>query len=277
MSRQLPDVDVLIPTFRRPTALAVTLASLVGQGYPAFRIVISDQTDERPSFEVPEVETVCRVLEALGHRVDRHHHLPRRGIAEQRQFLLDRATAPYVLFLDDDVICERDLVERLVRAILRYRCGFVGSALIGPHYVGDVRPEQEAPFEPWGDRVEPEEIRPGGPGWERASLHLAANVHHIAQRLDVDRDQDLVYRVAWVGGCCLYDRASLNAAGGFGFWRKLPEVHVGEDVAAQLRVMARDGGCAILPSGAWHQDRIETTHPDREHDAPFLLHAATSG
>ena len=265
------DVDVLVPTYRRPTALAVTLAGLVGQAYPSFRVILSDQTEGAPTYDVPEVETVCRVLEVRGHPVARHHHLPRRGIAEQRQFLLDVSSAPYVLYLDDDVILEPDLVERLVRAIRRYRCGFVGMALLGPHYVGDERPDQEAAFEPWTDGIEPERLEPGGPEWGRASLHLAANVHHIALRLAVDRRDDVAYRVAWVGGCCLYDRESLLRAGGFEFWRDLPEQHVGEDVVAQLHVMERDGGCAILPSGVWHQDSIATTHPDRRHDAPWLL------
>ncbi len=39
-----PDVDVLIPTYRRAAALAVTLGSLVGQTYPRLRVVVSDQT-----------------------------------------------------------------------------------------------------------------------------------------------------------------------------------------------------------------------------------------
>ena len=33
-----PPVDVLIPTYRRPCALAVTLASLVGQTHRLFRV-----------------------------------------------------------------------------------------------------------------------------------------------------------------------------------------------------------------------------------------------
>ena len=53
-------------------------------------------------------------------------HLPRRGMAEQRQFLLDSVQAPYALFLDDDVILEPDLLGRLVDTIAFYRCGFVG-------------------------------------------------------------------------------------------------------------------------------------------------------
>jgi hypothetical protein len=67
--------------------------------------------------------------------------------------------------------------------------------------------------------------------------------------------------VAWVGGCVLFDTACLRAAGGYDFWqRELPAQHCGEDVLAQQRVMARYGGCAILPSGAYHME-LPTTWP----------------
>lgn len=268
----VPRVDVLVPTRGRPAALAVTLACLIGQTFRDFRVVISDQTDPEPSFTRPEVATACRVLEIRGTPVERHHHVPRRGIAEQRQFLLEQATAPYVWFLDDDVITEPTLLERLVRALDREGCGFIGAALLGPHRVGDVRPHQER-VEFWDGPVRPERIRPGGPEWPRAALHLAANLHHLATRLGLDERNERLYKVAWVGGCALFDRSKLEAVGGFKFWRELPEVHVGEDVLAQLRVMEAWGGAGLIPSGAWHQDLLPTTHPDREHDAPWLLGA----
>lgn len=58
------------------------------------------------------------------------------------------------------------------------------------------------------------------------------------------------YKIAWIGGCVLYDRAALVEAGGFDFWQRLPADHAGEDVAAQQRVLARFGGAGVLPSGA---------------------------
>jgi hypothetical protein len=78
------------------------------------------------------------------------------------------------------------------------------------------------------------------------------------------------YKVAWVGGCVLFDTAKLRAAGGFDFWRALPPQHCGEDVLAQQRVMARFGGCAILPSGAYHME-LPTTVTGRAVDAPHVL------
>lgn len=79
-----------------------------------------------------------------------------------------------------------------------------------------------------------------------------------------------LYKLAWAGGCVLYDTAKLRRAGGFEFWRELPGEHCGEDVLAQLRLMARDGGCGLLPSGAYHQE-LPTTVPQREVDAPRVL------
>src|ERR671926_389854 len=143
-----PLVDVLIPTCDRPEALAVTLASLCAQTLPAFRVVISDQS-ERPDLpdgavRAPEVLTPLRLLAARARQVETHRHLPRRGLAEQRQFLLEQARARYALFLDDDVLCDPDLLERLLAVLVEQRCGFVGVPLVGPRPPGRRRPHQQA-------------------------------------------------------------------------------------------------------------------------------------
>jgi glycosyltransferase involved in cell wall biosynthesis len=262
-------VDVLIPTFGRAPALAVTLASLVGQTWRDFRVVISDQHETDNAADAPEVRAVARVLDLRGQRVDIRKHLPRRGMAEQRQFLLDCARAPYVLFLDDDVILEPDLLQRLVDTLMRARCGFVGSAVVGLSYLDDVRPHDQGIEFIEGD-VEPETLQPGMPQWQRHRLHSAANLHHVARRLGITAANQRIYRVAWVGGCVLYDTAKLRASGGFAFWTQLPPEHCGEDVFAQLQVMARYGGCGLIPSGSYHQE-LPTTLPRREVDAPRVL------
>jgi glycosyltransferase involved in cell wall biosynthesis len=269
MARGGPLVDVLIPTCDRPAALAVTLAGLIGQTLRSFRVVVSDQSEPEPAFDAREVIAAVRVLRARGNDVALHRHLPRRGLAEQRQFLLDQVTAPHCLFIDDDVILEPDLLERMHRTIVQERCGLVGCGLIGLSYVDDVRPEQQF-VEPWEGPVEPELVMPGGPAWHRVRLHSAANLYHVGRRLDLPPGTTLRYKLAWAGGCALYETAALRDAGGFSFWRSLPPVHAGEDVLAQLRVMARRGGCGILPSGAYHQE-LPTTVADRQVDAPWVL------
>jgi GT2 family glycosyltransferase len=209
------------------------------------------------------------VLGLHDNRVEFYKHLPRCGLAEQRQFLLDQAIAPYVLFLDDDVILETYVLESMLRAIQEEKCGFVGSALHGPSFVNDHRPHHEG-VEYWDGPVQPEMVRPGEPAWDRAPLHAAANLYHVQQRLNLAPDEQRRYKVAWVGGCAMFDTAKIQEVGGFGFWKDLPPEHSGEDVLVQVRVMARYGGCGIIPSGVYHQE-LPTTVPNREVDAPHYL------
>ncbi len=267
----MPDaaVDVLIPTQHRGTALAITLTALATQTLTPLRIVISDQSDGSPVFRQAELTGLIRYLRHAGHTVDTHHHLPVRGMAEQRAFLLSEARAPRCLFLDDDVILEPDLIGRLHTALDRHSCGFVGSALHGLSFLEDRRPaQQDIAF--WEDAVQPECVHPSSRHWARHHLHSAANLLHLQQRLSACNANTRVYKIAWVGGCVMFDTALLRACGGFDFWTELPAEHCGEDVLAQLRVMARHGGCAILPSGAYHLE-LPTRIPVRNTNAPQAL------
>jgi hypothetical protein len=270
-------IDVLVPTCNRPAALAVTLTALGAQTWPALRIVVADQSDGAGADTGAEVQAVLRYLRATGRNVDFCRRLPRRGLAEQRDFLLGQVRSPYCLFVGDDVILEPDLVARLHAAIRAEGCGFVGSALHGLSFVGQRRPLQEA-IEFWDGPVTPETVRPGSPAWTRHHLHSAANLFHVQADLKDgaaaggggSARPDRRYKVAWVGGCVLFDTAKLRAAGGFDFWHQLPAQHCGEDALAQQRVMARYGGCAILPSGAYHME-LPTTVTARAIDAPYVL------
>ena len=264
-------IDVLIPTYQRPAALAVTLTSLIAQTYRDFRVVISDQTEASNVSDSSEVRAVLRVLQAHGNQVEIYKHLPRRGLAEQRQFLLEQAVAPYALFIDDDLILEPFVLEQMLTALRQEQCGFVGSAVLGLSYINDVRPHQQN-IEFWEGRVQPEVVQPDTPEWERYPLHNAANLYHIQQRLGLTPQTTRTYRVAWVGGCTMYDVAKLREVEGFSFWQELPSSHCGEDVLAQLRVMRRYGGCGLIPSGVYHQE-LPTTVPDRQINAPRVLPA----
>ncbi|KSU76030.1 glycosyl transferase [Pseudarthrobacter enclensis] len=251
-------VDVLVPTCDRPAELAVTLSGLAGQAEPAFAVVISDQSKGSPGWEHPAAAAMIRVLEAQGRPVTLTRHLPRRGLAEHRQFLLDQSTADHCLFLDDDVWLEPGALARLSLALEELGCGFVGMAPQGLSYLQDRRPEQTVAFQPWEGGVAPERIRPREPAFQRWPLHSAANLTHISADLSLQPGQWLPYRVAWLGGCVLYRREALTGAGGFSFWQELPPDHAGEDVLAQWQVMERDGGAGILPSGAVHLESPTT-------------------
>lgn len=271
--RPYADLDVLVPTRARASALAVTLAGLLAQDVSA-RLVLADQTPERSVTELPEIASLLSVLRLRGWEVDvLHRPEPGRGVTEQRQHLLDRARAPYVLMLDDDVLLERWVLTHLLDAITTLDCGLVGMAHAAASYLADVRPDELAPFELWTGPVEPERIRKGSPGWERWRLHNAANVQHLGDRLAPEALGErgwAAYKIAWVAGCALFRTESLRAVGGFGFWADLPANLRGEDVVTQLRVLERDGGAGLLPSGAWHLE-LPTSVVDRSTDAYTAL------
>lgn len=247
-------VDVLIPTYNRPNTIVMTLSGVAGQTLTDLRVVVADQSDV-PASASQVVQTLRRIIEARGGTVEWHRRSRRHGVAEQRDFLLRRATADAVLFLDDDVFLESRVVAQLLEILRTERCGFVGAFPVGMSFRDDVRPEQQK-IEFWEGPVVPETVEPGSAEWERFHLHRASNLYHVSQRLPPDEVRR--YKVAWVGACCLYDRAKLLEVGGFSFWRRLPRYHSGEEVLVQNLLMRRWGGCAIIPSGAYHAE-VPTT------------------
>ena len=102
------------------------------------------------------------------------------GVTEQRDFLLRQAEAEAVLYLDDDVLMEPWVLERLLAVLRVERCGFVGAFPVQLSYLEDVRPEQQR-VEFWNGRVTPEVVQLGSPAWGRADLHRAANLFHASQ------------------------------------------------------------------------------------------------
>lgn len=247
-------VDVLLPTYNRRESFLTTLAGLAAQSFTDLRVVVADQSTE-PVEGSPVARAMERVIQARGGSVEWHRRARLRGIAEQRDFLLKKSTAPYTLYLDDDVLMEPWVVGRLVHIIEAESCGFVGAFPAGLTFVDDVRPEQWV-VEPWEGPVRPEAVDPGTPEWERWNLHRAANVFHAAQGLRPG--EVLRYKVAWIGACILYDREKLLEVGGFSFWKELPRYPRGEEVLVQNLLMRRHGGCAILPSGTY-STQMETT------------------
>ncbi len=262
-------IDVVIPTYNRKTALAVTLTSLLGQTFTDFDVIISDQTQGESPLDSIEIGTVIRALEWHGHRVTCHRGRRRRGMAEQRQFLLEQSTAPYVHFIDDDVLLDPAVMDRMLTVLRAEACGFVGCPATGLEYLHDVRPHQQN-IEIWDGPVRPEPFAPDALPWDRHQVNNAANPLHLEQRLAPD-GQIVRYKIAWVGGAnVLFDRQKLLDVGGFSFWRRLPPNHAGEEVVVQFLLIRKYGGCGILPSGTYHLG-LPTNVADRTHNAGTLF------
>lgn len=243
-------VDILLPTCNRLESLILTLSGVAAQTLTDLHVIVADQSQE-PVGDAPVIQTLRRLIETRGGSVEWHYRVPSKGITEQREFLLHRATSESVLYLDDDVFVEPWVVEQLVKILSEERCGFVGAFPTGLSYRHDVRPQQQI-VEFWDGPVRPEVVNPGSPQWERWQLHRAANLYHVSQSLQPGEIRR--YKVAWIASCILYNRAKLLEVGGFSFWSRLPRYHSGEEVLVQNLLMRRWGGCAIVPSGTYHAE-----------------------
>lgn len=247
-------VDILLPTCNRLESLIYTLSGVASQSWRRMRVIIADQSEE-PVEQVQVIQSLRRIIEVRGGEVEWHTRPQVQGIAEQRDFLLQRAHAKYVLYLDDDVFMEPQVVEKLVDVLERESCGFVGAFPAGLSHRDDVRPEQQV-VEFWDGPVRPEVVEPESPQWERWQLHRAANLFHASQALSEGTFR--LYKVAWIASCILYDRQKLLDVGGFSFWSRLPRWHSGEEVLVQNLLMRRYGGCAMMPSGTYYS-QVPTT------------------
>ncbi|MBI2953864.1 MAG: glycosyltransferase family 2 protein [Chloroflexi bacterium] len=261
-------LDVLIPTCDRKTGLAIVLTSLLGQTFKDFNVIVSDQTQDDDYLESVEIQTIRRAFEIRCGDVRLLKHLPRKGMAEQRHFLLSQSSAPYVQFLDDDLLLEPEVLERMITVLRDEKCGFVGCCAIGLSYIHDVRPHQHN-IEPWDGRVQPEPFTWETIPWDRHKVHNAANAYHLAQKFAPD-GRPFRYKVAWVGANVMYDRAKLVDVGGFSWWPMLPPEHAGEEVMAQFLLLRKHGGCGILPSATYHLE-LPTLVDNREVNATSLF------
>lgn len=255
----MPEVDVLLPTCNRAESLVMTVSGLAGQSLSGLRLIVADQS-RAPVSERRVLRSLSRVIESKGGAVEWHHRVPSRGIAEQRHFLLEQSSAPYVLYLDDDVYMQPWVLQTMVDMLKSEGCGFVGAFPTGLSFRDDRRPHQQI-IEYWDGPVQPEAVEPGSQAWERAQLHRAANLYHVAESLPAGVIRR--YKVAWVACCILYDRQKLIEVGGFEFWSRLPRFHSGEEVLVQNLLMRRWGGCAIIPSGTFHSELPSTVLNER--------------
>ncbi len=248
----------------------MVLTSLIGQTAKGFDVIVSDQTDESESYlESAEIQAAKQALEWRGHDVRLLRNVPRRGLAQQRHFLLEQSRARYVHFLDDDVILEPDVMARMLDVIRDEGCAFVGAAATGLRFLGDRR-EARNRVEPWVGPVTAEPFEPGTVPWERHKVNDAANPLHLEQELVVN-GQTVRYKVAWIGGAnVIYDREKLLSVGGFSFWDRLPVEHAGEEAVVQFLLVRKYGGCGVLPSGTYHVG-LPTSVPDRETNATQLF------
>jgi glycosyltransferase involved in cell wall biosynthesis len=254
----MPQVDILLPTCNRQESLIYTLSGVANQSLTDIHLIIADQSDQ-PADRSPVVKSLLRIIQARGGSFEWHYRIPSLGIAEQRNFLLNQASAGMVLYLDDDVWMEPWVLQKMVNILSNQECSFIGAFPAGLSYRDDVRSDQQF-IDFWEGPVKPESVWPDTPEWERAHLHRAANLYHVTK--DLNPHQTRLYKIAWIASCILYDRRKVLEVGGYSFWDRLPRFHSGEEVLLQNLLMRRWGGAAMIPSGTYYSEVPSTVLND---------------
>jgi GT2 family glycosyltransferase len=100
-----PTLSVIIPTYGREDVLCHTLQQLLGQDRPPDEILVIDQT---PQHE-PATEAFLNQLATEGTIRLIHQDMPSASRARNRGIM--EATGDILLFLDDDILIEKDFVR----------------------------------------------------------------------------------------------------------------------------------------------------------------------
>lgn len=124
---KLVPISIVIPTKDRPVALARTIKSILASTLvPAeFVIVDASETNQQRAQIGNLFGNSARVPAAIVQPATR------AGAAAQRNQAVALARNEYILFCDDDIICEPDCVERLWQAIRdNSRIGGASAAIV---------------------------------------------------------------------------------------------------------------------------------------------------
>jgi len=128
-------VSVVIPTFRRPASLLQALGSLQDQSAQDFEILVVDNAAD------PAVEAVVEEANRTARVQVRYVAEPRLGLHHARHAGARAATAPILLFTDDDATFDPGWIEAYQRAFER----FPEMAAAG----GPIHPEWETEPPSW--------------------------------------------------------------------------------------------------------------------------------
>lgn len=205
-------LTVVIPTYRREDVLLDTLADLIALPTPPAEILVIDQTEQHQ----PETEQRLGVLDAGGKI--RWLRLPTPSITAAMNRGLLEANCEIVLFLDDDIRCEPELIAAHLAAHDSYPGALVAGRVIQPWEEGEDLP-LDGPFRFSGLR----------PAWigefmggnfsvsRAAALQLGGfdeNFVRVAYRFEAEFAHRLRHsggRIYFEPGACLHH---LKAAGG---------------------------------------------------------------
>lgn len=112
---ELPNVSLVVPTFRRPAALAQTLNALLDVDYPRaqLEIVVVDDGSRDDTEKVVAAVVEARDAGDIVRFIDQ----PNRGAATARNRGAKEATGTILIFIDDDILVAPDHINRHLDAL----------------------------------------------------------------------------------------------------------------------------------------------------------------
>ncbi|WP_201499267.1 glycosyltransferase family 2 protein [Psychrobacter arenosus] len=120
-SISLNGVSVVIPTIDRAEVLIDTLKDIINQDFVNYEIIVIDQSDEI-NFKAIEFldssKITCRYFNA---------HF--KGLPQARNFGLKQASKDIILYIDDDIRCEKDLIRNHYQAHLSHEADLVAGGI----------------------------------------------------------------------------------------------------------------------------------------------------
>lgn len=119
-------VSIIMSTYNRQQFLARAIENVLNQTFTDFEfIIINDGSKD-------ETKTICESYCKQDSRIRFIDLKENLGLSKARGMSIDLATADYIMFVDDDDICERTMVEVLFNNITQYNadisiCGSVND------------------------------------------------------------------------------------------------------------------------------------------------------
>ena len=101
-----PEITVVVPTYKRPALLNRCLDSLNSQSYEKYEVIVVDNDGDNPEIE--------KIIKQYKDRRFQYVTQSVSGVSSARNKGIELATAPLILFVDDDDEIEPDMLSELV-------------------------------------------------------------------------------------------------------------------------------------------------------------------
>ena len=135
-----PFASLVIPTLNRDDFLYNAMVDMLAQDYPAYEIIVVDQSDNTPAN--------VKSLASDNPDIIRYFNVNFRGLPEARNYGFSVAKGDIVIFIDDDIKADNNLISEHVKVFENEEVGIVAGGIDEAHR-DDKKIENVGSFNPW--------------------------------------------------------------------------------------------------------------------------------